>query len=122
MTAEEAYEKFSKVKPPFIGYRDASYGPCSYKCTLRSCFRGIEFAIRSRLFDIQTFDMKSYVFYERIENGDMNWIIPNKLLAFSSPNQQSQSPQGVDLLDEDVYTKRLRSYVQKVQHHIGHSA
>jgi cell division cycle 14 len=95
MTAEETYMKFGKVEPPFISYRDASYGPCSYKCTLRSCFRGFEFAIRGRFFDLGTFDLKSYEFYEKIQNGDMNWIIPNKLLAFSTPNQNKKTPEGV---------------------------
>lgn len=26
-----------------------------------------------------------YKFYERVENGDLNWIIPGKFVAFSSP-------------------------------------
>lgn len=36
-------------------------------------------------FDLRTFDQASYEHYEKVENGDMNWIIPNKMLAFSSP-------------------------------------
>lgn len=34
---------------------------------------------------LYTFDTEAYHFYERIENGDWNWIIPGQLLAFSGP-------------------------------------
>lgn len=29
--------------------------------------------------------MKEYEFYERVENGDINWIIPGKFAAFMGP-------------------------------------
>ena len=29
--------------------------------------------------------MEEYEFYEKVENGDMNWIVPGKFLAFSGP-------------------------------------
>jgi cell division cycle 14 len=95
MTSEEVVQKFASIQPSFIAYRDASYGPCSYKCTFRSCIRGLEFAIKGKFFDINTFDLKSYEFYEKIQNGDMNWIIPDKLLAFSTPNQNKKTNEGV---------------------------
>ena len=57
--------------------------------------RGLEFAIKCKFFDITSFDLKSYEFYEKIQNGDMNWIIPNKLLAFSTPNQNKKTSEGV---------------------------
>ena len=34
---------------------------------------------------MSTFNVQEYQFYEKIENGDMNWIIPGKFLAFSTP-------------------------------------
>ena len=95
MTAEEVWQRFKDVHPPFIAYRDASYGPCSYKCTLRSCLRGMETALKNKLFAPTLFDLKSYEFYEKIQNGDMNWIIPDKLLAFSTPNQNKKTNEGV---------------------------
>ena len=33
------------------------------------------------------FDYKEYEFNHKLENGDMNWIIPKKLLAMSSPTE-----------------------------------
>ena len=29
--------------------------------------------------------MKEYEYYERVENGDLNWIIPGKFVAFMGP-------------------------------------
>ena len=86
---------FATLISPLIAYRDASYGLCSYKCTLRSCLRGMEHAVRARLFDLNMFDLRAYEFYEKIQNGDMNWILPGKLLAFSTPNQNKKLPGGV---------------------------
>lgn len=37
-TAEEAWKPFQKVQPPFADYRDASYGACTYKCTVNYYF------------------------------------------------------------------------------------
>ena len=45
ISAEEAWSKFTKVKPPFVDFRDASFGPCSYKCTILHCLRGLQAGI-----------------------------------------------------------------------------
>jgi cell division cycle 14 len=37
---------------------------------------------------MRTFHAKNYTFYHKIENGDMNWIIPGRFLAFSTPRNQ----------------------------------
>ena len=34
-----------------------------------------------------TFNPDEYEHYERVENGDFNWIVPGKFLAFSGPTQ-----------------------------------
>ena len=88
-------DKFKRVRPDFIDFRDASYGPCSYKCTLLHCFRGLVTAIKSVLFNFQKFDLKLYECMERVQNGDMSWIIPGKLLAFSGPSSSHTSSEGV---------------------------
>lgn len=42
-----------------------------------------------------TFKVKEYEEYERVDNGDMNWIIPGKFLAFSSPSANPYDNDGV---------------------------
>lgn len=49
------------------------------------CLRGLEYAIKLKWFDVRKFNLRDYEFYERVENGDLNWIIPNKFIAFSGP-------------------------------------
>jgi cell division cycle 14 len=43
----------------------------------------------------ETFKVKEYEEYERVDNGDMNWIIPGKFLAFSSPSAAPYDADGV---------------------------
>lgn len=38
--------------------------------------------------------MEEYEHYERAENGDLNWIIPGKFLAFSGPHPKSKIENG----------------------------
>lgn len=48
-------------------------------------------------FDYNTFDIEKYEFYEKVENGDINEIIPDKLYAFSSPSAIAKDFYGVSI-------------------------
>ena len=72
------------LNPPFIPYRDAGYGPATYHITILDCVRGLHKAIQMGLFDINSFDVEEYEFYEKVENGDYNWIT-KKFMALASP-------------------------------------
>lgn len=89
------WQLFSTVKPTFAPYRDASYGNCTYRLTLLHCWRGLRTAVVLGHFSLESFDLRSYEFFERIQNGDMNWIVPGKFLAFSTPGRSKKSPEGV---------------------------
>lgn len=95
MTWQEVWDKFKVMSPPFVAYRDASYGNCTYKCELKHCFRGVEYAAKAGILNLSTFNYKHYDFYEKVQHGDMNWILPNKLLAFSTPHATSNAVHGV---------------------------
>lgn len=45
-SADSSWEAISKISPPFADFRDASYGACTYKCTILDCLRGLEYAIK----------------------------------------------------------------------------
>jgi len=85
-TADEAWKPFNKISPDFADFRDASYGPCVYKLTILDCLKGLEYGIKLKWIDVRNFNLRDYEFYERVENGDCNWILPNKFLAFSGPS------------------------------------
>lgn len=82
--------------PPFIAFRDASLGPPMYHLNLHDCVKSIEKAIKFKWFDFQSFDADEYEHYERVENGDFNWIIPNKILSFCGPHNQSYIEDGMN--------------------------
>lgn len=44
---------------------------------------------------MKTFNIKDYDFYRKLEHGDINWIIPEKILAFSSPYSTSSIIDGI---------------------------
>merc|ERR1719361_2558016 len=81
--ADLAYEPFCGIYPPFLPFRDATCGICTFHLTIIDCLKGLEESIKHRWFDWNRFDVESYEFFEKVENGDMNWIIPDKFLAFA---------------------------------------
>jgi cell division cycle 14 len=101
-TAEEAWTPFTAL-PPFPAFRDASFGGCSYSCTILHCLGGLEFAIGLGWFSPQSFNVAEYEFYERVENGDFNWIVPGKLLAFSSPSPTPTDAEGYRVFTPEDY-------------------
>lgn len=61
------------------------------------CLRGLEYAITLGWFNYKTFNLAEYEHYEKIENGDLNWIIPGKFVAFSSPSDKPVDKYNVHL-------------------------
>ena len=85
LSAEDAFAKFEMYQPLFKHYRDASKGDCLYDCTLLQCLQGLEQAVKFKWYDFRNFNVKEYEFYEKVENGDLNWIIPGRFVAFMGP-------------------------------------
>jgi len=82
-----AWAYFQNTKPALVPYRDASLGPPSYPITVHHCLMGLAKAMELGWYDHKTFNPDEYEHYERVENGDFNWIVPGKFLAFSGPTQ-----------------------------------
>ncbi|XP_020945804.1 dual specificity protein phosphatase CDC14A isoform X16 [Sus scrofa] len=61
---------------------DASFGNCTYNLTILDCLQGIR---------------------KRVENGDFNWIVPGKFLAFSGPHPKSKIENGYPLHAPEAY-------------------
>ncbi|CAM9444290.1 unnamed protein product [Ectocarpus sp. 12 AP-2014] len=102
-TVEDAYTPFLGVQPPLIPYRDASFGICTYHLEVLDCARALSRAASLGHFDLGTFNADQYAFYDKIENGDLNWIIPGKFAAFSGPltTRREVEPGKRTLLAED---------------------
>ncbi|KAK2949070.1 putative Dual specificity protein phosphatase CDC14A [Blattamonas nauphoetae] len=101
MTADEAYRPFVGMYPSLPPFRDASYGPSTYNITVLDVLRGIQHAKEVGFMQFgahpvtrvpfSTFDCQEYDHYERVENGDLNWIVPGKFIAFSGPSNTSMN-------------------------------
>uniref|UniRef100_A0A673BDS7 protein-tyrosine-phosphatase n=1 Tax=Sphaeramia orbicularis TaxID=375764 RepID=A0A673BDS7_9TELE len=101
---EEAYRTLiSGNNPGYLPFRDAAVGECSFNLTVLDCLQGIRKALQHGLMDFENFSTEEYEHYERVENGDMNWIIPGKILAFSSPHPRSKIENGYPLHAPEAY-------------------
>ena len=86
--ATQAYQPFQGREVKFLPYRDAGKGPSLYELHVIDVLRGVHKARQLGWVDFKSFDIKTYEHYEKVENGDWNWIIPGKFLAFATPKGQ----------------------------------
>ncbi|XP_034035162.1 dual specificity protein phosphatase CDC14AB isoform X2 [Thalassophryne amazonica] len=108
-TPEEAYRALiSGSNASYLPFRDASFGSCTYSLTVLDCLQGIGKALQHGFFDFETFDVDEYEHYERVENGDLNWIVPGKFLAFSGPHPKTKSENGYPLHAPEAYFPYFR--------------
>ncbi|OMJ78244.1 hypothetical protein SteCoe_21969 [Stentor coeruleus] len=106
-SAKEAWVPFAGL-PPFLEFRDAGYGGCTYKCSVYHCLRGLEKGIELGWFNYRTFNLQEYEFYEKVENGDWNWIIPGRILAFASPAPSSYDENGLKMWTPEDYSNLFK--------------
>jgi cell division cycle 14 len=76
--------------------------------SIADCLTGLERAKKLNWFNIQTFDLAKYEFNERLENGDLHWLVPEKFLAFAGPNAANVDPDGYPSCTPEVYSERLK--------------
>jgi len=62
------------------------------------------------LFNLDTFDLTEYEYYEKVENGDINWIIPGKFLAFSGPSATHIEQSGVRTFTPEDYVPFFKKH------------
>lgn len=108
---EEAYRPLVVGDiPAYTRFCDASYGPSGYKISLIDCLNAISKAMKAGFFNFEDFDAEEYEYYERVENGDFNWIVPQKFIAFCGPHQKSKTlPNGYPCHSPETYFEYFRS-------------
>ncbi|TRZ03139.1 hypothetical protein DNTS_014534 [Danionella cerebrum] len=102
-TPEEAYNLLVSQKTLYLPFRDASFGACMYNLNILDCLRAVQKALEFGWLNFKQFDLEEYEHYERAENGDFNWIVPGKFLAFSSPHPKSKIENGYPLHAPEAY-------------------
>ncbi|KAL1687956.1 tyrosine protein phosphatase [Schizophyllum commune] len=78
----EAFHPIAEME--FMPFRDAGRGPSDFNLSIQDCLWGVWKAQQNGLCDMNEFDVEDYEYYEKVENGDWNWITP-KFIAFASP-------------------------------------
>lgn len=104
-TAQEAWDRFKPYHSKFVPFRDASAGSCTYNLHILEILQGLEIAIKLGWYSFKDFDVQEYEYYEKVENGDLNWIIPNEVLAFMGPSGKSYDKNGQRLHTPEDYSK-----------------
>ena len=70
----------------------------------------MEYAIKLKWYDCKTFNLRDYEYYEKVENGDLNWIIPNKFIAFSGPSSTARDPEGYRTFTPEDYVPLYKKF------------
>ncbi|CAH2232956.1 jg16766 [Pararge aegeria aegeria] len=65
--------------------------------------------IKSASLNEEIFDF-DFDFSQKVENGDLNWIVPGKMLAFSGPHHRSRLDRGYPLHSPEHYHEYFRKY------------
>jgi cell division cycle 14 len=104
---EEAWSHFAKLEV-FKVFRDASPGSSLYGCTLLDCYRALAKAVKLGWFSLDSFNVKEYEYFEQLQHGDLNWILPGKLLAFSCPSENTYDLHGFPACQPEDYVRIFR--------------
>jgi cell division cycle 14 len=96
------------LNPPFTPFRDASFGVSVYTITILDCLNAISKAKKAGYFDFDDFDCDEYEHYEKVQNGDFNWLVPEKFIAFCGPHPQSKIDNGYPLHAPESYFQYFR--------------
>jgi len=106
LSADDAYKPLLTLKP-FAPFRDASCGVSTFHLTVLDCLRAVSKAAQVGFIDFHTadstFNVDEYEYYEQVENGDLNWILPNKIIAFSGPSSKRTEYYGYRTLVPEDY-------------------
>jgi cell division cycle 14 len=103
-TPDESYRPFKFIQPPFPTWHDATPGVCHFPLTVLDTLKGLFKARECGFFDFNKFNIEEYEHYEQVENGDLNWTMANKFIAFAGPHAAREShPGGYTSLIPDDY-------------------
>lgn len=69
----------------YFPFRDPTWGISTYHLSVLDCLRALAKGKRIGWIDFNDFNVMEYEYFEKVENGDLNWIVPNKFVAFSGP-------------------------------------
>jgi cell division cycle 14 len=84
-SVKETRKQFQIYEEYLIPFRDAGSENDTFGLTVWDCIAGLDKGKKFGWIDLQDFNVREYEHFERVENGDLNWIIPGKIMACASP-------------------------------------
>ncbi|XP_027406061.1 dual specificity protein phosphatase CDC14B isoform X4 [Bos indicus x Bos taurus] len=109
-TPEDAYRILMFGDATYIPFRDAAYGSCNFFITLLDCFYAVKKAMQYGFFNFNSFNLDEYEYYEKAENGDLNWIIPDRFLAFCGPHSRTRLESGYHQHSPEAYIPYFKNH------------
>lgn len=86
MKIEDICEKMKDIYETVIDYRTEGEGPCDHKVSIVDCLFGMKMALNHLpTLKLDEFDVEDLLWMEQPQNGDLNWIVPGRLLALAGP-------------------------------------
>lgn len=86
-----ALAPIAQADPPLMPFRDAGYSQADYGITVQDVVYGVWRAKEQGFCALPSFDLEEYERYERVDQGDFNWLTPD-FLAFASPQHTPVAP------------------------------
>lgn len=108
-TSAQAYEPL-KALEPYMPFRDASQSLCTFRLMVPHCLRAVAKALKLGWLDFDNWNSAQYEYFEAVENGDLNVIIPGKFIAFSGPHATHISPEGYPTLTPADYVPIFKMF------------
>ena len=88
---KQAWKKFNRFQNRIIPYCHAGGNENNFELEVIDCLRAIEIALKNRWYAPEEFDSQEYIRISRLENGDMSWVLPGKIIAMSSPSSHRKN-------------------------------
>lgn len=74
-------QTFTNEFPTFYRpFQDATQGESAYTISLMDCLQAIKKARELGFFNFQDFNYEEYERLGKIQGGDLNWIVPGKMM------------------------------------------
>ena len=104
---------FSDIQKKLLPFRDCGVRPSVMDLTIEDVARALELAVKRRWWDWRQFDIDGYRYFGDINEGDLNWVLPGRILAMSSPSSYKTDGGLAPALFLDFFaTNRVASVVR----------
>lgn len=90
-----ALAPIAQADPPLMPFRDAGYSQADYVINIQDVVYGVWRAKEQGFCALPQFDLEEYERFERVDQGDFNWLTPH-FLAFASPQHSPTAPIDVN--------------------------